>query len=204
MAGGRGACFWPRNREKRLKHPLDIISEETIPRETLKWISPIVLPDKVLIVTGLNHAGEVRHQATKFPQENIIIELMGKNTAPCIGLAALHIKKKSADDLMMVLPADHFIADEKEFRCILAIVGEAAWHEECIVTVDIKPTWPATGYGYLELGEKEFMIKSEKPLRVIVGRIRPGDTLAKSLVRNNVSLRSVNSRSKSAITKAMD
>jgi len=184
MAGGRGARFWPRSREKMPKHLLDIISEETILRETLNRISPIISPDNVLIVTGLNHAEEVRKQAPEIPPENIIIEPMGKNTAPCIGLAALHIKKKSADGLMMVLPADHFIADEKEFRRILAIAGEAARRDEYIITVGIKPTWPATGYGYLELGEKEFTIKNEDVHHVLSVHEKPGATEAENLLRH--------------------
>lgn len=184
MAGGRGTRFWPRSREKMPKHLLDIISEETILRETLKRISPILSPDNVLIVTGLNHAGEVRRQAPEIPQENIIIEPMGKNTAPCIGLAALHVKKKNADGLMMVLPADHFIADEIEFRRILAIACEAAKRDECIVTIGIKPIWPATGYGYLELGEKEFTIKNEDVHHVLSVREKPGAIEAENLLRH--------------------
>jgi mannose-1-phosphate guanylyltransferase len=91
MAGGKGARFWPRSRESKPKHLLDIVSDKTIIRETVDRISPMIPPQKILIVTGESHAQELIRQLPDIPEENIIIEPVGRNTAPSIGLAALHI-----------------------------------------------------------------------------------------------------------------
>ena len=183
MAGGRGARFWPRSREKSPKHLLDIIGAETILRETVNRITPIVSPDKVFIVTGASHAAEVRKQLPELPRENILVEPAGKNTAPCIGLAAIHLRKKDREGIMMVLPSDHFIADEKEFIRVLAIAGKAAKRGENLITVGISPGGPETGYGYLERGEKKFTIDGEDIHHVRSVREKPDKNEADMLIR---------------------
>ena len=114
MAGGRGTRFWPRSREKKPKHLLDITGKKTIIQETVDRIRPIFKPKNILIVTGKKHARELSKQLPKIPAKNIIIEPEGKNTAACIGLAALHIQKKAGDKIMAVLPADHAIGNPDE------------------------------------------------------------------------------------------
>jgi len=94
MAGGRGTRFWPRSREKKPKHLLDITGKKTIIQETVDRIKPIINPDNILIVTGKKHSGILIKQLPEIPLQNIIIEPEGKNTAACIGLAALHIQKE--------------------------------------------------------------------------------------------------------------
>ncbi|MDP2725810.1 MAG: mannose-1-phosphate guanylyltransferase [Syntrophales bacterium] len=183
MAGGRGARFWPRSREKYPKHLLDIISAETILRETVNRIIPIVSPDRVFIVTGASHAAEVRKQLPELPRENILVEPEGKNTAPCIGLAAIHLRKKDREGIMMVLPSDHFIADEEKFLRVLAIAGKAAEEGENLITVGISPVGPETGYGYLERGEKKFTIDGEDIHQVRSVREKPDKNEADILIR---------------------
>ncbi len=118
MAGGKGTRFWPRSREKMPKHLLDILGERTILRETVDRIRPIVPAERTLVVTGRSHAAEVIRQLPEIPPENILIEPVGRNTAPCIGLAALHILKRIPDEVMLVLPSDHRIGDDAAFRRI--------------------------------------------------------------------------------------
>ncbi|MHB8828011.1 MAG: mannose-1-phosphate guanylyltransferase [Syntrophales bacterium] len=154
MAGGRGTRFWPRSREKMPKHLLDIQSEKSLIRETVDRIRPLVPPERTLIVTGRSHAVELTRLLPEIPAENILIEPVGRNTAPCIGLAALHVQKRAGDAVMLVLPSDHRIADEGQFRLVLETAAGAADLEEVLLTVGIKPTGPATGYGYLEEGER--------------------------------------------------
>jgi mannose-1-phosphate guanylyltransferase len=153
MAGGKGTRFWPRSREKMPKHLLDIQSERTLIRETVDRIAPLVPPERTLVVTGRSHAVELIRLLPEIPAENILIEPVGRNTAPCIGLAALHIKKRVGDAVMLVLPSDHRIADEAQFRHVLEMAAGVADSQNALLTIGIKPTGPATGYGYLEEGE---------------------------------------------------
>ncbi len=116
MAGGKGTRFWPKSREKMPKHLLDIVSARTIIQETVERIAPLIPEENILIVTGQSHADELMRQVSRIPRENIIIEPLGRNTAPCIGLAALHIKRRSPHAVMVVLPADHLITNASRFR----------------------------------------------------------------------------------------
>jgi len=152
MAGGRGTRFWPRSREKKPKHLLDITGKKTIIQETVVRIRPIFEPKNILIVTGRKHARELSKQLPKISAKNIIIEPEGKNTAACIGLAALHIQKKAGDKIMAVLPADHAIGNPDEYRKVILAAVQVA-KRDALVTVGIKPSSPQTGFGYLEQGE---------------------------------------------------
>jgi mannose-1-phosphate guanylyltransferase len=153
MAGGKGSRFWPRSREKMPKHLLDIQGERTIIRETVDRIRPLVPPERTLIVTGRSHATELIRQLPEIPAENILIEPVGRNTAPCIGFAALHIQKRVPDAVMLVLPSDHRIGDEITFRRVLDAAGKVAANGNSLVTIGIRPTGPETGYGYIEQGD---------------------------------------------------
>jgi mannose-1-phosphate guanylyltransferase len=173
MAGGKGARFWPRSREKMPKHLLDIVGERTIIRETVDRIRPLVPADRILIVTGRSHAAEVIRQLPEIPSENILIEPIGRNTAPCIGLAALHILRREPDAVMMVLPSDHRIGDEATFRRVLQVAAGAADQGDPLVTIGIRPTGPETGYGYIEQGDCYSTVGNEKIYRVRSIREKP-------------------------------
>ncbi|MDP2840337.1 MAG: mannose-1-phosphate guanylyltransferase, partial [Syntrophales bacterium] len=173
MAGGKGARFWPRSREKMPKHLLDIQGERTIIRETVDRIRPLVPPERTLVVTGRSHAAELIRQLPEIPAENILIEPVGRNTAPCIGLAALHILKRVPDAVMLVLPSDHRIGDEAEFRRVLEAAGKVAAEGEPLLTIGIHPTGPETGYGYIEQGDPVSTIDSREIHRVRAIREKP-------------------------------
>ncbi|MCE5265466.1 MAG: NTP transferase domain-containing protein [Deltaproteobacteria bacterium] len=153
MAGGKGVRFWPRSRERMPKHLLDILGEQAIIRETVDRIRPLVPPERTLIVTGRNHAAELIRLLPEIPAENILIEPVGRNTAPCIGLAALHVERRFPGAVMLVLPADHRIGDEVAFRRTLIEAARAASEGSPLVTIGIRPTGPETGYGYIEQGD---------------------------------------------------
>ena len=182
MAGGKGTRFWPRSRERKPKHLLDIIGAKTIIQETVDRIRPMIPPEKILIVTGKSHAGELIRQLPDIPESNIIIEPVGRNTAPCIGLAALHIRKKTADDVMLVLPSDHLISDEKAFLEILAVAAEMAQRGDDLVTIGIPPTAPETGYGYIEQGDLKAVIRGEEIFEVRSVREKPDIGQARKLL----------------------
>jgi mannose-1-phosphate guanylyltransferase len=173
MAGGKGARFWPRSRERMPKHLLDILGERTIIRETVDRIRPLVPAERTLIVTGRSHAAEVIRQLPEIPPENILIEPVGRNTAPCIGLAALHVLKRVPDAVMLVLPSDHRIGDETSYRRVLQAAAEAALHGDSLITIGIRPTGPETGYGYIEQGERCSAIGPDEIYRVRSIREKP-------------------------------
>jgi mannose-1-phosphate guanylyltransferase len=173
MAGGKGARFWPRSREKMPKHLLDIIGKRSIIRQTVDRIRPLVPPERTLIVTGRSHAAELIRQIPEIPAENILIEPVGRNTAPCIGLAALHILKRGPDDVMLVLPSDHRIGDEAEFLQVLQAAAEAATHGSPLVTIGIRPTGPETGYGYIEQSDLFATFRQKEFYRVRSIREKP-------------------------------
>lgn len=182
MAGGKGARFWPRSREKMPKHLLDIVSEKTIIRETVDRVRIMIPPEKMLVVTGESHAQELMRQLPEIPEKNIIIEPVGRNTAPCIGLAALHIKRKTPDAVMVVLPSDHLIGDEKKFRKVLSTAAMAARRGEDLVTIGIRPTGPETGYGYIEQGREQDPVDGEKVYEVRSVLEKPDLAKAKALL----------------------
>lgn len=153
MAGGKGTRFWPRSREKMPKHLLDIEGDKSLIRETVERIRPLVPPERTLVVTGRSHAVELIRRLPEIPAENVIIEPVGRNTAACIGLAALHIQDRSRDAVMLALPSDHRIENEVQFRHVLSEAAVMADSGEFILTIGIKPSGSETGYGYIEQGE---------------------------------------------------
>jgi mannose-1-phosphate guanylyltransferase len=184
MAGGKGARFWPRSREKKPKHLLDILSERTIIQETVERIKHLISPENVLVVTGKKHAGTLIKQLPEIPSQNIIIEPEGKNTAACIGLAALHIRKRISDDIMVVLPSDHAIADSQRFIDVIKAASKTAFEENGLVTIGIKPSSVQTGFGYIELSNLFKKINAEEVSRVKSIREKPDFQKAKEFVDN--------------------
>ena len=165
------------------KHLLDIKGERTIIRETVDRIRPLVPPERTLIVTGRSHAAELIRQLPEIPAENILIEPVGRNTAPCIGLAALHIQKRVPDAVMLVLPSDHRIGDENAFRRVMAAAGRAASRGDALITIGIRPTGPETGYGYIEQGNLFATGEGEKIYRVRSIREKPPLEQAREFLR---------------------
>lgn len=151
MAGGVGSRFWPRSREKSPKQLLEIIQKGTMIQNTVQRISSLVQPDHTLIVTNKVQKSAIVKQLPKIPAENIIVEPIGRNTAPCIGLAALFVRRLDPDAVILTLPADHVLQDEKEFQRILGLAIWVAYESKRLVTIGIQPTRPETGYGYIQV-----------------------------------------------------
>ncbi len=184
MAGGRGTRFWPKSREKMPKHLQDILGKRTLIQETVDRIGSLIPVKNILIVTGANHSDVIKQHLHNLPEENIIVEPVGRNTAPCIGLAAVHIKKMNPEGVMVVLPSDHYIADEEAFRRTIAIAGEMAQRGNHLLTIGIKPTGPETGYGYMEQGEAVTAIRGEEIFQVKSFREKPDIEQAKTFLEN--------------------
>lgn len=153
MAGGSGTRFWPASRAHLPKQFLKITSDRTMFEETLARVRRFTSDDRVYGVVGQQHAELVRTLLGPDPVQ-ILAEPRGRNTAACIGLAAVHVKQRSLDEPIVILPADHFIADEQRFT---ASIEEAAGlaRQGAIVTLGIAPSRPETGYGYIELDDED-------------------------------------------------
>ena len=150
MAGGVGTRFWPRSREKFPKHLLPIVGKDTMLQNTVKRLDPLVLPGDTFVVTNRLQKSAVMKQLPQIPEEHVIVEPVGRNTAPCIGLAALHVRRLDPEAVMVVLPADHIIRDEEAFRSALSLAVATARESSSLLTIGITPTHPETGYGYIQ------------------------------------------------------
>ncbi len=171
LAGGSGTRFWPLSRGKSPKQLMSIIGGKSMLQRTVERVLPL-MPKRVLIVTNTSQSGETARQIEQYRDEiaiDIIEEPVGRNTAPAIGLAAAVIVRHDPEALMVVLPADHFITDEEEFRRTVKMCINPA-RNGYLVTMGIVPVRPETGYGYIEVdaamcGAGPFPVKRfvEKP-----------------------------------------
>jgi len=153
LAGGTGERFWPLSRQDNPKQFLSLFGEQTMLQQTVARVAGLVELDHVYVVTGEQYRQKVMSQLSQLPPQNIICEPVGRNTAPAIGLAAEYIYRRDREGTMVVLPADHYITNIEGFhKCIKAAI-EAAAGGEWAVTIGIQPTEPATGFGYIRLGE---------------------------------------------------
>jgi mannose-1-phosphate guanylyltransferase len=184
MAGGSGERFWPKSRKKYPKQLLPIVSKQSMLQETISRLNGVVSNNRIIIVTNKIQAAAIRKQAPLLPKENIIIEPVSKNTAPCIAVAAMAICKKDPDAVMVVLPADHVIKNVEKFQNDIKKAAELAYTKNVLVTLGIRPRGPHTGYGYIQKGIKikksSYTVKkfAEKPNIEIAERyVRSGEYL---------------------------
>jgi mannose-1-phosphate guanylyltransferase len=154
MAGGRGTRFWPRSRARTPKQFLNIVGDDTMLRQTYHRIRPLAAPEAVWVVTNADYRDTVARQLPDLPADHILAEPAVRSTAPCIGLAALHIRRQAGDPIMAVLPADHYIPDPAVFLRCLARAIETAGQTGGLVTIGIQPVSPETCYGYIEIGDR--------------------------------------------------
>ena len=151
MAGGRGERFWPKSRKNMPKQFLSLTDDgKTMIQLTVERISSVVDMEDIYIATNKDYKELVRSQLPGIPEENILCEPVGRNTAPCIGLGAVHMAKKYDDAIMLVLPTDHLIKFNKMFLSVLKDSCDVAEKDRNLVTIGITPTYAETGYGYIK------------------------------------------------------
>jgi len=151
MAGGSGTRFWPASRDRLPKQFLKITGNRTMFEETIARLRPFVAEDHLYAVVGQMHT-ELTRQALGTSAAHMLVEPLARNTAAAIGLAAIHIHRRDPDGKMIVLPADHYIADLENFARMAQAAAEVA-AAGAIVTIGIQPTRPETGYGYIKIDE---------------------------------------------------
>lgn len=151
MAGGRGERFWPKSRKNMPKQFLSLTDDgKTMIQLTVERISPMVKIEDVYVATNKDYKSLVLEQLPGLPEQNVLCEPVGRNTAPCIGLGAMHIAKKYDDAMMFVFPSDHLIKFNKMFIRTLQDACDVAKKDDNLVTIGIVPDYPETGYGYIK------------------------------------------------------
>jgi len=183
MAGGRGTRFWPRSRIKRPKQLLDIVGTKTILEQTIDRLLPLTDLEHIFIVTEISQVKAVKALLPGLSKSRLIVEPLGKNTAPCIGLAALILERLNPEAIMVVLPADHYISRVSSFQETLLATAQASQYGDYLITLGIPPTFPETGYGYLERGKKVTEIKSHRIWRVKAFHEKPDRPKAEAMLK---------------------
>jgi mannose-1-phosphate guanylyltransferase len=182
MAGGSGIRFWPQSRRSRPKQLLSLAGRRTMIQQTVDRSSRWIPHGRTWIVTNASQAAETKHQLPEVPTANMIIEPCGRNTAPCIGLAAIHLLAADPNAMMLVMPADHVISPDDVFQS--AVERAARLVEQApqsLVLFGVPPSSPATGFGYIERGAV-LDESAAAAYRVETFREKPDETTAQQYV----------------------
>lgn len=152
MAGGAGTRFWPASRIQRPKQLLSVLSDKSLIQETVARIKPIIPENRILVLTQKQQLGLIRKALPRIPKENFVVEPVGRNTAPALGLGALVACGRDREAMILCLPADQIVLDQKKFVKAVRAGIEIARSGQCHVTFGIPPRAPETGFGYIERG----------------------------------------------------
>ncbi|MDO4301375.1 MAG: mannose-1-phosphate guanylyltransferase [Clostridia bacterium] len=159
MAGGGGTRFWPLSRQKKPKQLLNLSGKELMVNEAIDRLSYTVDKRDIFIVTNESQAHQMQDVTKgRITSNHILSEPAARNTAACVGYAAMEILRKYGDGVMIITPSDAYIRDTAAFTRVLGAAVRAAEKEDKLVTIGITPTFPATGYGYIKFdksGNKE-------------------------------------------------
>jgi mannose-1-phosphate guanylyltransferase len=166
MAGGRGERFWPLSADNMPKPFLKILGEKTMIQLTVERVGRLLPVERIFIVIGKSHADIARGQLPDLPEANFLVEPVGRDTAPCIGFAAISLLGIDSQAVMIVLPADHYIPDSDHFIKTISYGADIASSGDYLVTIGIRPVRPETGYGYINACEQVFSSESGVCLKV--------------------------------------
>ena len=156
MAGGIGSRFWPLSRTSRPKQFIDIMGTgKSFLQQTYERFLQIVPEENILIVTNQQYAGIVSEQLPSIRKENILLEPLRRNTAPCVAYATYKILKRNDKARVVVAPSDHYIFRENEFRQVVEVGLDFAGEYNALLTLGIKPSKPETGYGYIQVNNEQ-------------------------------------------------
>ena len=182
LAGGRGTRFWPRSRRKTPKQLLPFVGGDSLLQQTVARIQPLVPPERVWILTNAELRPAIRKQLPHVPAAQIVAEPEGRNTAPCIAMAARLLANQDPDATMIVLPSDHLVAKPKAYLQTLKRAAKAAQKDKLVV-IGIEPRWAETGYGYIEF-PKGTKSGGAQPIPVVRFREKPKAPLARKFVKS--------------------
>ena len=183
MAGGSGTRFWPLSRKENPKQLLNIVGGSSMLQMTIDRLRKIKFVDDIFIVTRSDLADRIAETIEGIPIENIIVEPSGKNTAPCIGLSALHLEMLKKDSVMGVFPADHLIVGHQKFQKALKTANQLVQEKYSITTIGIKPTYPSTAYGYIQY-TKDKVAGQDDTFHLKTFAEKPHFSLAKRFIKS--------------------
>lgn len=179
MAGGVGSRFWPISTQAFPKQFHDMLGTgETLLQKTFSRLCNSIPAENIYILTNEAYEDLVMQQLPQIGENQIVLEPAMRNTAPCILYAALKIQKLNPDALMLVAPSDHWIEDEVAFADDVKTAFDHCEKSQVLMTLGIKPTFPNTGYGYIEFDSKS----TETIKDVVQFREKPDYATAKSFL----------------------
>ena len=181
MAGGGGTRLWPLSRQTKPKQMLSLFDERSLFQTSLQRLAGLFPPERILVVTVRDQAAELQAQAPELPPENFLLEPLPRGTASVIGLAAIAIRQRDPQAVMAVLTADHYIGNEARFRKLLHTAYCVA-QDGYLVTLGIEPTFPATGFGYIQSGEKLGTYQDMQAYRVLRFKEKPNEEQARAML----------------------
>ena len=183
MAGGGGTRLWPVSRKEKPKQLLPLLGKETLFQSTVARLETLFPPERILVVTVAEQAREMREQVPSIPEENYLIEPAPRGTASVVALAAAVLKKRDPQAIMAMQTADHHIRNNDLFHYLISTAIDVA-EKNYLVTLGITPTFPSTGYGYIQQGEP--MIGEYKYPVYTVKRFKekPDEATAQELLRS--------------------
>jgi mannose-1-phosphate guanylyltransferase len=183
MAGGGGTRLWPLSRQSRPKQMLSLFDERSLFQTAVNRLEGLFPPERILVVTVQEQAAALQDQARNIPAGNFLIEPMPRGTASVVGLAAIALKQRDPQAVMAILTSDHYMKNEVRFRQVLETAYQVA-QDGYLVTLGVEPTFPATGYGYIQQGEKIGMYQEMEAFRVLRFKEKPDPATAARLLQS--------------------
>jgi len=181
MAGGSGTRLWPLSRKDRPKQSLTVIDERTLFQHAVDRLLGLFTYERILVVTVADQVDHLAQECPEIPADNFLIEPMPRGTASVVGLASIAIKHRNPEGVMAILTADHLIANDVHLRQLLKAAYEVA-QDDYLVTLGITPTYPATGFGYIQKGALLGEARGLKRFHVEKFKEKPDEDTAKELV----------------------
>jgi mannose-1-phosphate guanylyltransferase len=185
MAGGVGTRFWPMSTSQYPKQFLDVLGTgETLLQQTYKRLVKIIKNENIYVVTSNAYEGLVAEQLPQVLKENILGEPARRNTAPCIAYASYKIHKRDPKAITVVAPSDHLVKKEETFIKALKSCFQKAAHQDCLITLGIKPTRPDTGYGYIQFVKSDVEERDRRIHKVKTFTEKPDTDMANFFVES--------------------
>jgi mannose-1-phosphate guanylyltransferase len=181
MAGGGGTRLWPLSRQSRPKQMLSLFDERTLFQTSVERLNGVFDCGTTMVVTVEQQARELEKQSADIPTGNFIIEPMPRGTASVVGLAAIALQQRDPEATMAVLTSDHYIGNEENFRETLRVAYDVA-QEGYLVTLGIPPTFPATGYGYIQRGDSIGAFRGKEVYKVLRFKEKPDEDHARQML----------------------
>jgi len=183
MAGGGGTRLWPLSRQARPKQMLRLLDERSLFQTSVERLEGVFPPQRIFVVTVEDQARELQQQCPNIPLENYLLEPEPRGTASVVGLAAVALQQLDPQAVMAVLTSDHYIGNEEGFRHLLLAAHDVA-QDGYLVTLGIKPVYPATAYGYIQRGDYLGEYRGLKAYRVVRFKEKPEEEQARQMLRD--------------------